>query len=324
MVSSIFSQIYEQRAAASLSKLFYKVNDKKYMENLATLAQKNAVEGALAGKIPIEQVEDVARMAFMKGYENTASSVQRSKLAKNLSLGYMALTQSSNVYSDALAGGYDRRTAGFTSLLAASGQYALMANNQMGTWFLDKTTGYTENESKAVIRKAVKDSYGKVKEAFDMFDVDQVAGKAKLATAVSGFKSKIKTLLTEPILESEFAENIIKRSIIEGVEEVTEQAAIDASKGIVDVMSALGLTPKKGSFGGFDVVFSKAGFENYLANFVGGAIGGPLFELQRSIIEPMVNREKISLSTEADLYDLISTGRTADILSEIDNMKGKL
>ena len=40
----------------------------------------------------------------------------------------------------------------------------------------------------------------------------------------------------------------------------------------------------------FHVSFDKGqigkGFENYLANFIGGAIGGPMFELERSVISP--------------------------------------
>ena len=43
---------------------------------------------------------------------------------------------------------------------------------------------------------------------------------------------------------------MFKNAMIEGVEEVTEQAVLDATKGIVDVMSYLGLTKKQGSLGG--------------------------------------------------------------------------
>jgi hypothetical protein len=38
--------------------------------------------------------------------------------------------------------------------------------------------------------------------------------------------------------------------------------------------------------GGFSTVFSQAGLENYLANFVGGLIGGSMFEFQQSRIDP--------------------------------------
>lgn len=50
----------------------------------------------------------------------------------------MAMTQSADVYAEAIDAGYNRRVAGFTALLAAGGQYALMSNNPMGDWFLIK------------------------------------------------------------------------------------------------------------------------------------------------------------------------------------------
>ena len=68
-----------------------------------------------------------------------------------------------------------------------------------------------------------------------------------------------------PLSESSVAEELGKRAVVEGLEEVSEQAAIDAAKGIVDTFSYLGLTGKQGSFGGFSNVFSKAGLENYIA-----------------------------------------------------------
>ena len=59
-------------------------------------------------------------------------------MSKAFSLGYMALTSTGDIYEEALKSGYDRRTAGFSSLLAASGQYGIMMNNRMATWFLIK------------------------------------------------------------------------------------------------------------------------------------------------------------------------------------------
>jgi hypothetical protein len=44
----------------------------------------------------------------------------------------MALTTTGEVYGDAIAGGYSRRTAGVATLLAAGGQYGIMMNNPMG------------------------------------------------------------------------------------------------------------------------------------------------------------------------------------------------
>jgi hypothetical protein len=84
-----------------------------------------------------------------------ALSEKQSKLAKQLSLGYMALTQSSEVYQQGLEAGYDRRASGITALFALAGQYTLMMNNSLGDWFLDKTTGYVKNSLNKEINKGL-------------------------------------------------------------------------------------------------------------------------------------------------------------------------
>lgn len=325
IVSDVFSQIYEQRAAASLSKLFYKTADTEKLNQLKNITDE-ALKGAIyAGKVTDKkQAIQIAERAFSKGLENSGNLMKQSKLAKSLSLGYMALSQSSNVYSDALAAGYDRRTAGFTSLLAASGQYALMMNNRMGDWFLDKTTGYTENESRAAIRKIANELLKDSKEAMKAFEVSKTSGKNALGNVFKNFKSKVDDLIFEPLSESEFAENIFKRAVIEGMEEVTEQAAIDMSKGVTDFLSYVGLTEKKGSFGGFSNVFSQDGLKEYLANFLGGAIGGPMFELERSVISPFFSKDgKVDLKTQSDLYSLVANGKAQEIYDYIDKNKSK-
>ena len=287
MVSDVFSQIYEQRAIAGMSKILYKMDDEadlKRLENLVNEAGQKAINKGLITSE--EQAKKIAEQAFKKGYEHSALGEKRSQLAKSLSLGYMAMTQSGDVYGEALAGGYDRRTAGFTAMMAAAGQYGLMANNRMGDWFLDRTTGYTEGQSRAVVKKLTKSLMSDTQEAFNKFEVNAPEGRKALANVFTKFKDGFASIIKDPIEQSEIVENLWKRAVIEGVEEVTEQAAIDAAKGITDTMSYLGMTSKQGSFGGFNTVFSKEGFQNYLANFIGGMLGGPTFELERSVISP--------------------------------------
>lgn len=325
MISDVFSQIYEQRAAASLSKLFYKTADAERLNRLKQITDESLKNGILAGKITTKkEAIEIAERAFAKGMESSGTLMKQSKLAKSLSLGYMALSQSSNVYGDALAAGYDRRTAGFTALMAASGQYALMMNNRMGDWFLDKSTGYTENESRAAIRKIANGLFKESKEAIGLLDDSYVAGSKGLGKVFGKFRQKVDDLLFTPLSESEFAENIFKRSLIEGIEEVTEQAAMDMAKGVTDFLSYVGLTEKQGSFGGWSNVFSQRGLQEYLANFIGGAIGGPMFEIERSVISPLLSSNgKIDLKTKSDLYSLIANGKASDLYDYIDKNKGK-
>jgi hypothetical protein len=124
MLADTFGQLYQQRGAAKLAE---------YIKKVPTLnaAKSNGAEIA-------------------KAWE------ERSKLAKQLSLGYMSLISAADVYNDALKGGYDKRTAGLSALMSAGALYGVMnlnATNSLGTWFLDKTVGYNPEVTKAPIIK---------------------------------------------------------------------------------------------------------------------------------------------------------------------------
>ena len=65
MVSDVFSQIYEQRAVASMSKMFYKVNDKATLERLGQITEDVVSEGAYSLAIKSKvQAEDIVKKAF--------------------------------------------------------------------------------------------------------------------------------------------------------------------------------------------------------------------------------------------------------------------
>jgi hypothetical protein len=82
---------------------------------------------------------------------------KQSRLARQLSTSYMALSQSSDVYQQGLEAGYDKRAAGLTALLAMASQYYLMSrDNSLGDWFLDKSVGYTKNNINKAIVKALE------------------------------------------------------------------------------------------------------------------------------------------------------------------------
>ena len=57
MTGDIFSQIYEQRAAANLSKLFYKTNNPEYLTKLAGKAEVEVQKAIMSGAITDASVE---------------------------------------------------------------------------------------------------------------------------------------------------------------------------------------------------------------------------------------------------------------------------
>lgn len=324
MTGDIFSQIYEQRAAATLSHLIMKPSLNKISGKNAELLKKVDMElaqSAMAGKIDIKDFEKLRNLAIKKIPELDSVIKTQSKLAKSLSLGYMALTQSADIYGQAIQGGYNRRTAGFAALGAAAGQYGIMMNNRMGDWFLDKTTGYSLETNKALMRKSILPLLDEVEEGFTIVGKDVVSGKAKLSQVFSKMKGSIENTFLTP---SVIGEAMWKNALVEGVEEVTEQVVLDATKGIIDTMSYLGLTDKKGSFGGWGNVFSEQGLENYLANFVGGLLGGAMFEFQRSKLDNIIERRDIiNNDTKEDLYHFIANGQKDEIINIIASQKSK-
>lgn len=237
LVSSIFSQIYEQRAAASISKMFYKINDPKYAEQLTEIAKKQLLKGTVSGAITAENAAEIGQIGMSKVAELANLGVKQSNLAKSLSLGYMALTSTGEIYQEAIDGGFDRRTAGLAALMAAGGQYAIMMNNNMGDWFLDKAVGYDLHTSKAAIKKAVNGFFPELESAVKNIDINKTVGKKTLASTLRKIKQSFNKVILEPSIGGELSEQMYKNAIVEGIEEVTEQVVLDATKGIIDTMS---------------------------------------------------------------------------------------
>lgn len=324
LVADVFGQIYEQRAMASLSKYIVKnpTNLSNIDKEYGSKITRNILDSVKGGKIDIndaDAIESIKNAAIEKIPSLKSFQKTQSQLAKTLSLGYMALTSTADIYGEAIQGGYDRRTAGFAALAAAAGQYGIMVNNRMGNWFLDKTTGYTEETNKALVRKTAKEYLTPIKEAFESKTKGET--KFKLAQVFKNFKGSLTDTFTSP---SELGEAMFKNSFIEGVEEVTEQAVLDTTKGVIDVLSYLGITGKQGSFGGWDTAFSKAGLENYLANFVGGILGGAMFEFNTRTLEPFLEGKDISTNTKQEIYKLVANGQSDLIIDELNKQRSKL
>jgi hypothetical protein len=324
IVSDIYSQIYEQRAAANLSKLFYKEKELDYINTLNKTAQDQLkVLSVVDDMSKITRTEEnyakIAQRAASKIGELSEVTKKRSALAKDLNLAYMAMTQSADMYGEALAGGYDRRTAGAAALMGAAGQFALMRNNPLGDWFLDNAVGYNNEKAGMIkafkgLRTKIRENHPGIQEAMTTMASNKVAGKTKLSSIFTNIKSNFKGFLDEANTMDGIGGNIARNSMVEGIEEVSEQAVLDMSKGVIDFLSYTGLTGKEGSFGGFDVVFSKTGFENYLANLVGGVVGGAMFETERSIISPLMTTGAISRPTQLDAIDFVSNGKAKEFL----------
>lgn len=315
IVGDVFSQIYEQRAAAKIAGTL--LNSEQKTSKLVKELQEKYGTQAFVAQLNGTKMDDFFNVVAKNSPDLKALSEKQSKLAKQLSLGYMALTQSSEVYQQGLEAGYDRRASGITALFALAGQYTLMMNNSLGDWFLDKTTGYVKNSLNKEINKGLMELIPQVQK--------QVVAIDKAAHSAAKIEAK-KGLVSSLIKAKDKISNLIKNGPndylgnagIEAIEEMTEEAAIDLAKGFTDTLSWLGVWRKNGDF--FDKgFFTQQTFERYLTSAIGGAIGGALFELNTNIISPKINGE-VAKNHQRSVAELVRDGHTDEILKELDKL----
>lgn len=312
IVGDVFAQIYEQRAAASFAGKFLKTKQKTE-EAVKTLSQTHLGD-ALQAQMSGINVDDFFSVLAQKSPKLVELAERQSKLAQKLSIGYMALTQSAEVYREGIEAGFDKRAAGITSLLANGLQYSLMMNNRLGDWFLEKTTGYTKENVNREIRQALLKYLPEFEAAIKQVD-DAIASSAKIEAKKGLVRTLTKAKNSVLNLISNGPNDYLGSAGIEAIEEVTEELAIDFAKSVTNTLSWLGVWRNNSQFfkEGF---FTEKTFERYLTSAIGGAVGGALFRLNDNVIAPKINGI-VSANQKRDLIELIADGHTNDILNEV-------
>ncbi len=148
--------------------------------------------------------------------------------------------------------------------------------------------------------------------------MDKVAGKASLQKGLFSAKNSINKLFNNI---KDGTESFWGKAGIESIEEVTEEAVLDATKGIVDVFSWLGFTKKQGSFDTIQNIFSQQGLERYITSAIGGFVGGALFEANTKFIEPALSGQKIQPEEKVSLIREIANGNTEQLLKEAEKFR---
>ena len=117
--------IYQQRAVASLAtfmksprqveleKAFDEIRPQVFADS-----KYNEIMASYKANLSPTDLADIQKNIWEKLPEAKAISEAQSKMAKALSLGYMSLTSSANMYNEAKQAGYDDRAAGFIFLLS--------------------------------------------------------------------------------------------------------------------------------------------------------------------------------------------------------------
>jgi hypothetical protein len=207
----------------------------------------------------------------------------------------MSLVQAGDVYNDTLNAGYSREVAGIATLMSTAAFFGIMNYNEslngLGTWFLDKTTGYDREILRAPTAKLAKKATKEIVESDEMKKFVREGGKKfsnKMRNQWLNFWSKIDDAVRIG------SEGAWTGAIAEGVEEISEEAVQDGVKGLIDGLNYLGYKSGKwgnenASFGGWSNVFSQEGLERYLETFVGGALGGAMFHVTQNKVKPFTD-----------------------------------
>lgn len=296
LVADVWGQAHQQRAAAKAANWFMKAPKKPVGSN--------------------PSMEEVLK--YQQDWMDFAKS--KNKLGAALSRGYMSLISTADMYNVALQSGYDKDVAGWAALMSAAGMYGIMHINEttmnLGTWMLDKTTGYTQEASRGAVKKLVKDRMDEIAKGVKEM---RKGYKQPLADTFVDFRKAIRSKAQDIFVIG--SEDIWKNAIIEGVEEVTEEMVQDAIKGVIDAMNSVGLINQEGAtFGGWKNVFSREGLSRYLATFVGGGIGGGLFSVQRSL-DNKFNGTPSGKNVKYTLRQAILDGRLKEVVDEFENHK---
>jgi hypothetical protein len=223
MAVDTVNQLYGQRGVASLSKYLTKMP--KAGGSMASLA------------------------------ETLSAQKKMSSRAQTLSAAYMTLLSVGDVYNQAIQSGYDDRTAGVATLLAAASMYGMVRFNAMSSWMLGPNQGYTNGVTQRATHTLAKDKYKALFDASQEFV--QKGGSVKTKTKLVGAVNGLKKIWDESIRVG--MGGLYRNMFTEGVEEVTEEVAVDAVKGLIDGLNHLGFafdSNVDASFGGWNNVFS--------------------------------------------------------------------
>lgn len=323
IVSDVFGQLYQMRAAASLSKLVMRDPTKQALKKFEKEYLPQVINGAIKPGSGIELTNDelgkIALLAAQKSPEVQAAIKAQSALSKALSTGYMALTSTSDVYNEALNGGYDRRMAGLAGLTAAIGQYSIMRATSLGDWFLSKNVGYSEHANRQALLKAVRPYYDDIKKAVET--LESAASQTEKQKIIGGLFNKVNNSIKKAWNTFEQEGSVYWRNAVtESIEEVTEEAVLDATKGVFDFLSWAGIGNPNASFGVAQDFTSGSFLERYIQSAFGGFIGGALFELQQKKIEPFMKEKLHGIKAESiqpSLVHEIANGNTKDLIQAI-------
>lgn len=203
------------------------------------------------------------------------------KFAESMSVGYMALTSASDSYNSFREAGANERLAGIGSLLTMAGFYTLLSQGYFKDKMLQgtmldeeiRTINDVKQLSNYVNKRAFSDSVKSGAKEVSLKDVAGAWNKVKAFTnkLVEGAKNLPKGFAYE-------TEVYVSRGVNEGIEETMEEVSQDLVKGLGKALEKIGFDVTENE-SALDFNWTpESALERYGTSFLGGFIGGTVFE----------------------------------------------
>lgn len=232
------------------------------------------------------------------------------KWGRGLSLAYMAGTSSMDTYDAFKEAGASDRIAGLGSLATMAVMGKLMNSEYFrDVWY--KGTYLDRAKFKNVVKEAAKELSEKEFSVTTKQDAANWVIKAQ--QAISNRLSKITP------------GDLLYGMANEGVEETMEEISMDLVKGVFGALNSLGMLEKDSSYN-FGITPNNMA-ERYFTSFIGGALGGAVFNLHGKLenklngnISEAISQDKKGLQ---EMVYLIRNGKTSELYREIDALHSK-
>lgn len=247
-----------------------------------------------------------------------SNSALAQKVGSNMAMSYMALTSAADTYQQFKEAGASDRAAGI-GMWATAGAYYGLQNVGYFKDALQKGTWLDPELNRAPVRAMAKSLN---KRALEM-------GKNPNVKESRNFFKRVFKRTQDEIKKKDyhsFKTPYMQAMLNEGIEETMEEITADIVKGLTEGAAALGFTRDVDFNWSFKDVMSR-----YITSFIGGAIGGGIFNWQNrrdlsSAHKGMQDRATNDWDWQDEIVYMLRQGKRKEINKYVDYLykKGKL
>ena len=297
MLGDVFTQLYTQRAIASIPK--YIGMNKASVEPLKEVAEH--FDDATIAKIFEGSLTTGERHMILEKVPEAANYIDRAvksaKLSRALATTYMSATSAAGVADQAKAIGLDERDTGLLYLGTSLGFFGMMTSLPIGEWALK---GIGLEETGLLVNRGIKD-------AAQPFVEDLKKLGSTMVKTPRDFQKifKIGKAIGDAVGKKlSHVDGYLGAMASEGTEEVTEQVMQDSITNIYNGLASLGITSTQDPKKQFTYGDTSDIVANYAMNFFGGVAGGAMFRFHDQI----ANGSRENDESTKDIYWLIRNG----------------